>query len=311
MASERLIDGSFVDSNEIGAARLIAKNRSPHRGAALTIPADAPCGGAMARKRKPARRGFKHTREFIDDNGKPDTYIERRGLREFKTPASKQARAKLLPRAQEEAVLLSIAALEILKRAGERTLLDVLESVRQAKPEDEETAIKAAVMAWDFDITIRYGILSPVTAAANFLAGVHSIKDAFVDRLTDKQADNALPDEITRRMQQVFAFADTWHLLHMEVYGQHRRAWGSARSAENLGAAALARAEKKKKRMEIVRRACEVYWTKHGRRNAAQTAERLYSDVRKTLETTGHQTYTRESFVVVVREIFRENGSQS
>ena len=59
----------------------------------------------MARKRKPARRGFKHTREFIDDNGKPDTYIERRGLREFKTPASKQARAKLLPRAQvEEAI---------------------------------------------------------------------------------------------------------------------------------------------------------------------------------------------------------------
>jgi hypothetical protein len=84
--------------------------------------------------RKPARPRFKHTRDFIDDDGKPDTYIERRGLREFKTPASKQARAKLLPRAQEEAVLLSRAASEILKRAGERTLRNVLESVKQAKP---------------------------------------------------------------------------------------------------------------------------------------------------------------------------------
>ena len=98
-------------------------------------------------------------------------------------------------------------------------------------------------MAWDFDITIRYGILSPVTAAANFLAGVHSIKDAFVDRLTDKQADNALPDEITRRMQQVFAFADTWHLLHMEVYGQHRRCVKAGRQSENRAAEGLAQAQ--------------------------------------------------------------------
>jgi hypothetical protein len=197
-----------------------------------------------------------------------------------------------------------------LKRAGERTLLDVLESVRHANPKDQDTAIKAAVMAWDFDIAIRYGILSPVTLAANFLAGVHSITSSYAGRLVDKQADNALPD-ITRRMLQVFAFADTWHWLHMEVYGEHRRAWGATRSAENLGAAAVSRAEKKKERVEIVRRVCEVYWTKHGRRNAAHTATRLYSDAQKILEAKGYQTYTRESFVKVVREIFRESASQS
>lgn len=70
--------------------------------------------------RKLARPRFKYTREFINKDGKPDTYIERRGLREFKTPASKQARSKLLPRVQEEAQLLSIAASKILKKAGEK-----------------------------------------------------------------------------------------------------------------------------------------------------------------------------------------------
>jgi hypothetical protein len=264
---------------------------------------------AMARKQAPARPRFKHTREFVDDNGTP-TYIERRGLREFKTPTSKQARATLLPRAQKEAVLLSIAASEILKRAGERTLFDVLESVKKARPKDEDTAIKAAVIAWDFDIARRYGILSPVTLAADFLGIMHSITGSFVDSLVDKQADNALPD-ITRRMQQLFAFADTWHLLHLEVYGQHRRAWGSAQSAKNLGTAALSRAEKKKERTEIVRQACEVYWTKHGRRNAAGTAGRLCSKVNEILRTSGHKTYTPESFVKVVREILRESASQS
>jgi hypothetical protein len=44
---------------------------------------------------------------------------------------------------------LTIAASEILKKVGEKTLSDVLESVKQAKPKDEDTAIKSAVMAWD------------------------------------------------------------------------------------------------------------------------------------------------------------------
>jgi hypothetical protein len=259
--------------------------------------------------RKPARPRFTHDRKFIDVDGKPDTYIERRGLREFKTPVSKRARSKLLPRSQEVAQHLSIAASEILKKVGEKTLNDVLESVNQAKPKDEDTAIRAAVIAWDFDIAIRYGILSPVTLAVNFLSGMHSITYAFADRLADKQADDAAL-HITRRMQQVFAFADIWHLLHMEVHGEHRLALDGARSAENLEAAAPARRKKREERKEIVRRECEVYWTKNGPRNAAHTAKRLLSVVNKTLETKGHRTYTAESFEILVREISRESASQ-
>jgi hypothetical protein len=152
--------------------------------------------------RKVARPRFKYAREFINKDGKPDTYIERRGLQEFKTSVLIQASSKSLPRSQEVARHLAIAASEILKKVGEKTLSDVLEGVKQAKPKDED-AIKAAVMAWDFDIAMRYGIFSPVTLAANFLSGVHSITNAFVDSLTDKQADDAVP-HLTRRVQQVF-----------------------------------------------------------------------------------------------------------
>jgi hypothetical protein len=59
--------------------------------------------------RKPARPKLVHTREFIDEDGTP-AYIERRGLRELKTPLSKQARS--------------------LKKAGEKTLNEVLEGVK-------------------------------------------------------------------------------------------------------------------------------------------------------------------------------------
>jgi hypothetical protein len=80
--------------------------------------------------RIPARPRFTHDRKFVDVDGKPDTYTERRGLREFKTPVSKRARSKLLPRSQEVAQHLTIAASEILKKVGEKTLSDVLESVK-------------------------------------------------------------------------------------------------------------------------------------------------------------------------------------
>jgi hypothetical protein len=259
--------------------------------------------------KKPPRPRFTHTREFVDEDGTP-TYIERRGLQEFKTPLPKQARSKLSPRAQKVARRLSIAASEILKRVGEKTLNEVLESVKPTTPNDEDAATKAAVVTWGSDITKRHGIISLVTHAADFLCGLYLIPLSFAARPADKQADEALAD-ITRHILQVYAFCDAWHWLHMEVYGEHRRALDGVQSAENLGAAAPARAEKKKERMEIVRRACAVYWTKHGRRNAAHTAERLYSEVHKTLKTKGHQTYTRESFVKVVREIFRESASQS
>lgn len=175
---------------------------------------------------------------------------------------------------------------------------------------DVDTVVKTAIVTWDSDISKRYGIISPVTLAADFLGEMYLITRLFAVHAVGNQARNALPDT-TCHLLQLFAFADTWHWLHMEVYGEHRLALDGARSAENLGAAAPARAEKKKERMEIVRRACAVYWAKHGRRNAAHTAERLYSEVQETLKTKGHQTYTREFFVKVVREIFYESASQS
>jgi hypothetical protein len=194
--------------------------------------------------RKPAHPRLKHTGEFVDDDGKPN-YIERRGLREFKTPLSKQARSDLLPRVQNEAQILSLAASEILKRVGEKTLSEVLDSIGRTKPKDVDAAIKTTIVRWDFDISKRYGILSPVTLAADFLGGMYLIASLFAVRPAGKPAHSALPD-MTRHLLQLFAFADTWHWLHMEVHGAHRLALDGARSAENLRAAAPARTEKRK-----------------------------------------------------------------
>jgi hypothetical protein len=194
--------------------------------------------------RKPAHPRLKHTGEFVDDDGKPN-YIERRGLREFKTPLSKQARSDLLPRVQNEAQILSLAASEILKRVGEKTLSEVLDSIGRTKPKDVDAAIKTTIVRWDFDISKRYGILSPVTLAADFLGGMYLIPSLFAVRPAGKPAHSALPD-MTRHLLQLFAFADTWHWLHMEVHGAHRLALDGARSAENLRAAAPARTEKRK-----------------------------------------------------------------
>jgi hypothetical protein len=249
-----------------------------------------------------------HTREFIDEDGTP-AYIERRGLRELKTPLSKQARSKLLPRVQKVAQQLNIAASEILKKAGEKTLNEVVEGVKRAKPRDEDAAIKAAVVAWGSDITTRWGILSLVTLAADFLAGLYLIPLSFTSQPVDKQPDEALHD-LTRRILQAY-FCDAWHWLYMEVYGEHRLALAGVQSAENLGAAAPARTEKKKERKEMVRQACEAYWKKNGRRNAAHTAVRLFPAVKKELETKGHKTYTPESFEKLVREIVRESVGRS
>lgn len=258
--------------------------------------------------KKLSRQRFVLTREFINKDGKLDTYIERRGIREIKRRASTLAGTKSVPRAQEVAQHLSIAALAILKKAGEKAHTDVIERVKQESTTDEGQAIKSALIAWNFDITFRYGILSPVTLAADFLGQLYLITGSFADGLLCKQADRALND-ITRSMQQVFAFCDTWHWLHMEIYGEHRHALDGARSTENLRAAAPARTKRKKERVWIVRQLCEAYWAKSDRvgfRNASRTAQRLRPTVNERLKQAGHQTYTAESLEKLVREISRE-----
>jgi hypothetical protein len=103
-----------------------------------------------------------------------------------------------------------------------------------------------------------------------------------------------LPDD------QVKAIKDEWFESNFGPKGRYLKA---AWAAENFAAAVPTQAQKKEERVEIVRPACEAYWTKHGRRNSAQTALHLLSGVNKTLKQAKHPPYTIESFEKLVREI--------
>jgi hypothetical protein len=178
--------------------------------------------------RKSRRSRLPHQRVLLPDNDPSLIYYESRGLREFSIPAGAAGKPHEphLTKARE----LNQFAHRILQRSGERSLKDALAALDNKKKNDAESEskmISRSLLKWYSEIAARHGSLSPVAIAAAFLGVQHVTIDLLIDN-----ADATTPEEVARKVKQVYALCDAWHWFHLEVSQEHRRAFSGAKSIE-------------------------------------------------------------------------------
>src|SRR4051794_13789033 len=102
---------------------------------------------------KHSKRQVLHERRVKKTGSKAFVYTEQRGLRELRFEVGQDSATENASIAESEdpsdkARFLNLAANRFLTKAGEKTLLSVMDEVRATKPNDEDEAIEAAVQKW-------------------------------------------------------------------------------------------------------------------------------------------------------------------
>jgi hypothetical protein len=240
--------------------------------------------GTMSNKRRASP--LPHTRRIEPH---PDThwiYYESRGIRTVRLDGKPEDTPEFMRRTR----YLCTVADRLLERAGEKTPSQLLREASQ------DSAV--VLVAWTAMIGARYGVLSPVYLAAQYLGILQVTTETIVNDT------NTTLEKLT----QVAALCEAWHWFHMEVYGEHKDAFQGKRTQENLAASSRARSDKKEKRKEIIAFWCDEHWRRKPRhsRNATQTALALLNDINAALRRDGHRTYKAESLEIVIREIIQE-----
>jgi hypothetical protein len=169
---------------------------------------------------------------------------ERRGIRDFTLRFGQESQ-----QASDTARKLSAVAHALLRKAGERSIDEVIDNATKAQDPDE--AIRTSLLSWYGDVAARRGVLSPITLAVNFLSlqylAVKQIASGIDESSSDAEA------EMERRINQIMGLCDAWHWFHMEAFGEHDRAFVGLTSRESLAKGPASRRAKAGPRSEVVR----------------------------------------------------------
>jgi hypothetical protein len=224
------------------------------------------------------RKPLPHSRRITDDGH----YVERRGSCAFSTESRRDDTMRRV-RAMGDALAL------LLKKAGE--------SIPELKEGDDARVL---FLTWWSKIAAKHGVLSPVALGAKYIGIAHVTMDALLD---DKPLD--------KKMEQVFALCQAYHMFHAEVFGEHRAAFDGLVARNNLAASGLRRADKKRSRRVIVEEWCSRLWEKKPSfsDNAAQTAREILPSVNTALQGGGHPAYTAGSLEKLIRQIVHDRSA--
>src|SRR5262249_36191219 len=188
-----------------------------------------------------------HSRQVLP-KGDPEVILrERRGIRDCvlrfggKEPRQASATAKQL----------AAVAHVLLRKAGERSLDEVIGNADATKAHDPDEAIRTSLLSWYGDVAARRGVLSPITLAVKFL-GLQFLAIKLIASGIDENSSDA-EVEMERRINQIISLCDAWHWFHMEAFGEHVRAFAGVTSRESLAKGPASRRAKAGPRNELVR----------------------------------------------------------
>ena len=214
---------------------------------------------------KHGKRGIPHERRSQKTDTGAVIYTERRGLRGIIIEAGQQptttekASALDSENPSDKARFLNLAANRLLTRAGEATLQVVIQGAMASKANDQDAAISSASIKWLAALMKKYGVLSPIAVAAQFLFHQSAIinrlswyaEGAENNSISDEAADKSVKD-ITELFSAVYALCDSWHWLRMELHGDHARLIEARDVAESRKKGAAANSNKKERRQTII-----------------------------------------------------------
>jgi hypothetical protein len=188
-----------------------------------------------------------YSREVLPKDDPEVILRERRGIRDFVLRfGSKEPRQP-----SDTARQLAAVARALLRKAGERSLDEVIENANATKANDPDEAMRTSLLSWYGDVAARRGVLSPITLAVKFL-GIQYL----VIRLTASSIDEQSSDadvEMERRINQILGLCDAWHWFHMEAFGEHDRAFSGMTSRKSLAKGPASLRATARARSEVIR----------------------------------------------------------
>jgi hypothetical protein len=197
----------------------------------------------MARRayhtRRKAKKPLPHDGELSSDG---EHYTESYGVHSFDSQAD-AGRGGPFGSAKILKTLLDKARAELEHSVPAPTFQRVILLTSAAEvPHSEEDDNKIEEALWELrsDIAQHTGLLSRETMAISLLVGFASLKFEFRH-----------PGRPSAMLTACF-FADAWHYWHMEVFGEHHRAYGGKLHAESQASATAARALLNVQRRNVV-----------------------------------------------------------
>jgi hypothetical protein len=157
------------------------------------------------------------------------TIVEKRGIRSSTRPIfanQSDSHERMLSTADDTQELLFMAANRHLRAKGEMDFFAVAsfaEQVADAEAKDLTETTSLHFRLWLETVVTKYGYLSIETACARFIEAQDHLYTLY-NQTAEMQA-------------AVFDYADAWHWLHMELFGEHELA-ANAEVAEKAADAA-------------------------------------------------------------------------
>lgn len=209
--------------------------------------------------------------------------------------------------AAEEDVYASLreASGHWLKEFGEKDFGDIAIEAEKAKAKVQGKKKRKEIdrhvfQRWAFEIGMRQGFLSPAAVAANFVSTADH-----VHRLANGN------DELLRA---VYQFAQAWHWMHFEGYGEHELAALGLRSAAGRTKGPEVKKERKGLRLRIVEDLYRRYQENDSvpassRRSPKRAASALLTEVNARLRELDIDLVSEGRLEKDIREIGNSGGS--
>jgi hypothetical protein len=213
------------------------------------------------------RKRLKTVRHLDRQTGQ---YSETRGLRS----AAFNVKKGLPPNSDETAEKLYRMAETFLVTIGETTPLLIVEACNTRGADRAEMVAEMANLVTR--LNSKYGILSPEACAGKFLVMQHAVEMAVLDLLFRL---GATPDQAVPILEQVDAYADTWHWWHAELMSEHVNAAAKVEETDRLRKQGRATGDKAELRAKIIRTA--INKLPHPRGSTAAIARAVREDVDK------------------------------
>ena len=247
-------------------------------------PKDHPERGRRRTRTGPAKRRMRYPQHFMlrkvnNDTGEVLDLREWYGIHEIVHSSPKGAKE-----GTPECIIvledLRVAALNLLKGAGEKMPVDIVGSV-----EKDVRTIFEELYNWTLDIEKRHGFLSPLSMAARFLAtgyGIRMVLTQPTAELTEDDPDGR-ENDLERKFGLMAEFAHVWHPWHMEVFGEHAAAYGGLRHETSL----LKATQSRQKGKEIREQCLMQYLNGRDEISAGKIADGHYGSINAHLSGAG------------------------
>ncbi|OSI68877.1 hypothetical protein [Bradyrhizobium canariense] len=250
------------------------------------------------------KRPLGSTRKWSIESEDHPSYEEQRGLRrltfdlEGKRPEAAAALAKKM----------IDAATQVIADAGEKSIATILAEADAAATRSADQALDEALAIWSAGITLKHGFFSPISSAARLLghnAALTRSMAAVIMAEEQCSADDVAAEDQEVRMRQIYEFADAWHWLHMELFGEHELAFAK-RDGAAKGAAAMA--EKGKRKNQIIADAIEAVRSKGlvNMANHSAVAKAIQAEVDEKCAKAGlEKAQSSQSFIKSVAAVLK------